>query len=126
MLDTDTYKYLSVHQSRLVKTKIVKINITEKYIERVKKMCKTKLCEKNIIKAINTYAVPVIMYTFGVIKWTKTDIEYQEREVLLTNSRCHHPKAATERINLSRHLGGRGLADLQTLESKYYYKNISN
>ena len=30
---------------------------------------------KNTIKAINTYATPVLIYGFGIVKWTPTDLE---------------------------------------------------
>jgi hypothetical protein len=31
--------------------------------------------EKNKIKAINTYATPVLTFSFGIVKWTSTDLE---------------------------------------------------
>jgi len=32
-----------------------------------------------MIKAINTYAIPVLTYSFGVIKWSISDIQDVER-----------------------------------------------
>jgi hypothetical protein len=29
----------------------------------------------NLIKAVNTYAVPLLTYSFGVIKWSKTNLQ---------------------------------------------------
>jgi len=31
--------------------------------------------EKNTIKAINTYATPVLTFIFRTVKWTPTDLE---------------------------------------------------
>jgi hypothetical protein len=40
-----------------------------KYIYlRIKSILKSKLNGNNLIKAVNTYAVPLLTYSFGVIK----------------------------------------------------------
>jgi hypothetical protein len=41
---------------------------------RVDALLKTQLNGKNIIKAINTYAIPLLVYSVGVIKWARTDL----------------------------------------------------
>jgi len=28
-----------------------------------------------MVKAINTYAIPVLNFSFGIVKWTPTDLE---------------------------------------------------
>jgi hypothetical protein len=79
---------------------------------------KTQLNGKNKIKAINTYAIPVLTYSLGIIKWTQTDIERLERvtRTTLTKFRMHHPKSAMERVTLPRDNGGRGIIDLKNLQ----------
>lgn len=65
---------------------------------------KSKLNAKNQIKAINTYAIPLLTYTFGIVKWTQTEIKdiQTKTNVAMTKHRCHHPKAAVERTTLKR------------------------
>jgi len=57
------------------------------------KELKTKLNGKNTIKRINTYATPVPNFSFGIVKWTPTDLENLQTKVrtLLTRYRFHHP-----------------------------------
>ena len=48
----------------------VKLRVTKQYIKRVKQVLKSKLNSHNQIQAINMYAIPVISYTGGIMKWT--------------------------------------------------------
>jgi hypothetical protein len=79
-----------------------------------------KLNEKNMIKAINTYATPVLTFSFGIVKWTPTDLQNLQTKTrtLLKRYRFHHPRAAKERITLPRQMGGRGLTDITWLHDK--------
>lgn len=80
-------------------------------------MCKKQLFSRNLFKAINTYAIPVLTYSFGIIKWSQTDInniEIKTRKTL-TKHNYLHPKSAVERMTVKRDLGGRGLIDLKIL-----------
>lgn len=120
MQEGDTYKYLGMCQSRVMEEKQVKEGLLKTYISRVREITRTKLNSRNLIKAINTYAVPTLGYSFGVIRWTETDIDDIQRKTrkLLTECRYHHPKSAIERLTLPRHLGGRGLIDLSNFQNK--------
>jgi hypothetical protein len=77
-----------------------------------------KLNGNNLIKAVNTYAVPLLTYSFGVIKWSKTNLQNIniQTRVLFTKFCKHHPKSAIERFNLPRENGGRGFSNLQILQ----------
>jgi hypothetical protein len=72
----------------------------------------------NLIKAVNTYAVPLLTYSFGVIKWSKTNLQNIniQTRVLFTKFCKHHPKSAIERFNLPRENGGRGFSNLEILQ----------
>jgi hypothetical protein len=101
-------------------------------MQRTRSILKTKLNGKNTIKAINTYAIPVLTSSFGIVKWTPTDLENLQirTRTLLTRCRIHHPHAAKEGLTLPRHAGGRGMADITRLRDKqvkllqtYFLKN---
>jgi hypothetical protein len=83
-------------------------------------LLKTQLNGKYIIKAINTYAIPLLVYSFGVIKWVQTDLANIQTKIntLLTKHYTHHPKSATERLTLPRKEVGRGLIDITNLHNK--------
>lgn len=127
----ETYKYLGMKQARKLDHSTMKKEFTQEFVSRLRKILKTKLNSKNLTKAINTYACTALTYSFGVVKWTKTDIENLQRKMrtLLTKAQKHHPKSAVERTTLPRSLGGRGLIDIgrqldQQIENlrKYFYR----
>jgi len=91
------YKYLGIYQSTKINHKKLKEEFISKYKNRVTKILNTKLSGRNIITAINTWAVPIPMYTFGVLKWSDTDLHHVNRltRKILNKFRCLHPKSST-------------------------------
>ena len=118
--EEETYKYLGVQQALSIEHKTMKQLTTKKFIDRVKTLLKTKLSGRRLCKAINSWAVPTLMYTFGIIHWTKTDLDFLERKIRVnfTKARANHPKSAIERFALDREYGGRGIIDLRQLHRK--------
>ena len=53
----------------------MKQQLGEEYLNRTKCILKTQMNRKNTIKAINTYATPVLTFSFGIVKWTPTDLQ---------------------------------------------------
>lgn len=117
MKKDETYKYLGIDQNTSIKHKDIKQQIRHKYTDRLQSLLKSKLNSKNLFKAINTHAIPILTYSFGVIKWTTTDLEEINRlnRTKLTQHRKHHPNACIQRVTLSRKEGGRGLTDVHIL-----------
>ncbi|CAG5056649.1 unnamed protein product [Parnassius apollo] len=111
----ETYKYLGLLQSLRVDHREIRTRVTTEYQRRLKAILKSSLNGKKTFKAINTFAIPVLMYTFGIVKWLETEPESVEgsTHVLLTKYRIHHPKSAVERITIPRTEGGRGLIDIK-------------
>jgi len=107
-------------QAKQIKHARMKQKLGEECLNRTKSILKTKLNGKNTIKAINTYATAVLTYSFGIVKWTPTDLENIQAKMrtLLTRYRFHHPRAAKERLALPRQMGGRGLIDITRLHDK--------
>ncbi|MXP61693.1 hypothetical protein [Pantoea sp. Taur] len=108
--ESDSYKYLGFGQLLKFK-KSNKDNFKDEFKRRIRKLLKTYLSAGNLIKAINTWAIPVLTYTFGVLKWSNTELEELNRlvRVLFTSERKRHPKSSVERMYLPRKQGGRGL-----------------
>lgn len=120
----ETYKYLGFEQSRGISIKKIKQNLLEETKRRIELLLKTKLSGQNMVTAINSYALPVLMYSFGVIRWTQTELDDLNRRVrvLFTKHRAHHPRSSVERFHLPRKKGGRGITDMKNL----YYDQIEN
>jgi len=75
MNEDDIYRYMGHRQSKQITHKQMKQKLGKEYLNHTKSILKTKLHGKNMIKAINTYATPVLTFSFGIVKWTPTDLE---------------------------------------------------
>jgi hypothetical protein len=135
MAQEETYKYLGFRQNTKLDHKAIKTQLTKQYETRLKQILTSKLNSKNTYKAINTYAVPLLTYSFGVIRWTDTDLDGLNRltRTTMTKYKNHHPKACTERLYLPRDLGGRGMIDIKAIHTKqittltqYFYSKTSS
>lgn len=113
----DTYRYLGLAQNSTIDHTTIKRNIREKYNTRLMKLLNTKLSGHNLIKAINAWAIPVLTYSFGVVKWSNTDLEDLDRLTRrqLTKFRNLHTNSSVYRLYVSRRMGGRGLLNIKDL-----------
>ena len=113
--ENEQYKYLGVLEKEDIYHQNVKSNVQSEYKRRLKLVLKSKLTGRNKISAINTYAVPVIRYTAGVINWTKEELHHLDTKTrkLLTIHRGFHPRDDVDRLYLPRTEGGRGLKSIE-------------
>ena len=93
----------------------MKVNIRKEYKRRIKLMLKSELNASNKIAAINTLAVPVILYGYGVSDWKLDEIQNLDR--MTRKQLCMNwmlaKKADVERIYLPYQEGGRSLMNLE-------------
>ena len=75
----ETYKYLRMEEGEGVQHHKMKVNIRKEYKRRVKLVLKLELNVRNKIAAINTLAVPVNLYSYGVIDWKLDEIQNLDR-----------------------------------------------
>ena len=66
-------------QLYLSKQDKMKENIGKDYVRRIKKFLETKLCHRNLIKGINTLAVPFVRYLGLFLKWTKDKLRQMDK-----------------------------------------------
>jgi hypothetical protein len=71
----EKYKYLGIKRSRIIDHTSIKQDITKEFQNRLNMILKTELNARNTTKAINTFAIPILCYTFGIIKWTVMDLD---------------------------------------------------
>ena len=102
-------KYLGIPQNQQINRSCFKI-FTEKYRKRVTKILNTKLSAKNQITVLNMWAVIVLTYSFGIIRWTSSVPEGLDKLTrrLLSKFLCHHPISSVIRLYLPRKGGGQG------------------
>lgn len=112
----ESYKYLGVEEMDGIDNNKMKTKISKEYYRRVRKILGTELNATNKIKAINTLAVPLMTYSFGIVDWPRSElgkVDCKTRK-LLTISGLHHPKADVHRLYIKRRNGGRGLIEIES------------
>ncbi|CAK1595089.1 unnamed protein product [Parnassius mnemosyne] len=121
MDENDTYKYLGLREGRCTDHTAIKKDLSNEYFRRLNLICKKQLNSRNLFKAINTFAIPILTYSFGVIKWwTQTELNALDRKVrtIMTSHRVHHPRSSVMRLYLPRKHGGRGFLSALTLHNR--------
>ena len=98
----EVYKCLGVDKSDGIQHSKMKEKIRKEYYRRVKLILRTELNGRNKMEAINSLAVPVVQYSFGIIDWKISEIKKVDT------------KTDVERLYLHRKEGGRGLIELET------------
>lgn len=114
------YKYLGLQESHTVDAKLVKMQSKQKYIDKLEKIWESELSAVNKVNATNTLALPLLMYTFGVVRWTRAELARLDEATrkIMAKHRCHHPHASVQRIYMSRARGGRGLLGVTAMHDR--------
>ena len=79
-LEDDGYKDLGVPEYNDLLHERMKGAMRSKYYRRMKKVLKSKLNGRNIILAMNTWAMSVLWYGARIINWTKAQLENMDRQ----------------------------------------------
>jgi len=110
------YKYLGIEESFDIQHKInEKEKLKKAYLRRMRLVLGTELSAKNKIQAIGSLAVPVLRYSFGIIKWHQEELQKLDckRRKLLTIHGQHHPNADIDGLYVPGKQGGSGLMQLE-------------
>ena len=78
--EKETYKYLGILEADAIKQVEMKEKIQKEYFRRTRKLFETKLCCRNLIKGINTWAVSLVRYSGHFLKWTREKISKWTKE----------------------------------------------
>ena len=110
-MDEDVYKYLGILQCNQVMDRERKTIFRKGNIRRLKLVRKSKLNGRNKILAINIWAVSLLRYSGGIIRWNKDDLLEMDRRTrkLMTMNEALHRKSDINRIFIPTRRGGRGL-----------------
>ena len=82
--------------------------IITKYRQRTRKVLRSSLYDKNVITAINTWAIPLIRYTAGIVRWTQTELRNLviSTRKLMALYKCFNINDDVHRLYVPRNLGG--------------------
>ena len=77
---------------------------------------RTELNGRNKIEAINSLAVQVVQYSFGITDWKISELKNIDTKTrkLLNMQKMLHPKADVDGLYIPRKDGGRGLINVET------------
>lgn len=112
--DGDSYKYLGQDECVGYDKTINKERVLKEYFRRIRKIWSSELYANNKIIAHNTFAIPVVTPTFGILNWTKdelADVDVKTRKIL-TSTGSFHINSDVDRLYTYRNKGGRGLNSL--------------
>ena len=111
----DNYKYLGILEADDIKHEEMKNNIKKEYFNRIRRILKSKLNAGNIVTAMNTWAISLIRYGAGIVKWNKEELQTMDRKTrkMMTIHGALHPKADVDRLYIPRKDGGRGLISIE-------------
>ena len=93
----------------------MKDKIQKEYLRRTRKLLETKLSSRNLIKEINTWAVPLARYSEPFLKWTRDELKQMDQTTrkLMPMHKALHPRDDVDRRYVSRKEGGRGLTSIE-------------
>ena len=72
--ENETYKYMGIFEADIKQVQM-KDMIRKEYLWRTRKILETKLSSRNLIKGINTWAVPPVRYSGPFLKWTRDELK---------------------------------------------------
>ena len=92
-----------------------KEKILKEYLRRIRKLLETKHYRRNLIKWMNIWAVPLVIYSRPFIKWTWGNLKQMEQSTrkLMTMHKTLHPRDDVDSLYVSRREGRRGLASIE-------------
>ena len=73
--DTDSYKYLGADEDVAYWGTLNKDRVVKECIKRIRKIWKSELSAQNKVIAHNSFAVPILTPTFGILDWNKDEVE---------------------------------------------------
>ncbi|CAK1594418.1 unnamed protein product [Parnassius mnemosyne] len=100
--EAETYRYLGMSQNIGVDEAGMKQSVCDVFYARLTKMLNSLLLGVNKTHAYNGWIMPVLMYTFGILRWTQTELNALDRKVrtIMTSHRVHHPRSSVMRLSV--------------------------
>ena len=113
--ENKTYKYFGILEVDTIKQVRMIHKIQKEYFRRSTKLLETKLSIRNLIKGINTWAVPLVRYSGPFLKLTRGQLKLldQRTRKLMTMHTALHPQDGIDWLFVLRKEGGRGLTSIE-------------
>ena len=74
------YKYLGILEANDIMHTEMEDKIQREYYRKMKQLTSSKLNGRNRIRAINSWAVSLVRYSAGILKWRKDELKFLIRK----------------------------------------------
>ena len=110
-VEEEGHKCLGILEVDDLQHTVMKERFCAEYFRRLKNVLSSKLNGRNVIRAINAWAVAVMRYGAGVVNWTQTEIQATDRKTRkkLSMYGAMYVWNSVDRLYCSRRKGGRGM-----------------
>ena len=73
----------------------MKLKVSKEYIRQLRKVLKSKLNGRNLVRGVNTWVVSLLRYSPAFVSWRKSELQPINRKTrkLLTVYGALHPKS---------------------------------
>ena len=71
----ESYKYLEILEVDKYLEGKMKLNVSKKYIRRIRKVLKSKLNGGNLAQGVNTWGVSLLRYSAAFVSWRKSELQ---------------------------------------------------
>ena len=73
----------------------MKLNVSKKYIRRLRNVLESKLNDGNLVRGVNSWAVSLLIYSAAFLHWRKSELQAIDRKTrkLFTIYGALHPKS---------------------------------
>ena len=118
-----SYKYLGQDESIGYEGKLNKERVEREYYRRVRKIWSSELNARNKAIAHNSFAIPVLITTIGILDWSIAEIENIDKKTrnILCMTGSFHRNSDKDRLYLKMIDGGRGL---KCFEESYIVRTV--
>ena len=69
----ESCKYLAILDADKLLEEKMKLNVSKKYIRRLRKVLKSKLNGGNVVRGVNTWALSLLRYSAAFVSWRKVN-----------------------------------------------------
>ena len=81
--------YLGILEADTIKQVQMEDTIRKEYLRRTRKLLEIKLSNKNVIKRINTWAVPIVRYSGPFLKWARDELKQMDQRTRKLMTMCY-------------------------------------
>ena len=100
----ESCKYLGILEADKFLEEKMKLNVSKKYIRRLRKVLKSKLNGGNLVRGVNSWAVSLVRYSAAFVSWRKSKLQVIDRKTrkLFTRYGALHLKSDVDRLYIPR------------------------